>query len=122
MIANTLLGSPLFAADAGRFWPLLCLAAALIVGAVVIVLVGRWRKASATLGPSASDELAQYRALYEQGAISEEEYRKLRALLGGEIRKNLDVPGKAPAPASDKVQASPPPADEPPPTGIRPTE
>jgi hypothetical protein len=124
MIASTPLGSPLFA-EVGRFLPLLYLAAALIIGAVVIVLVGRWRKSSATLGPSASDELAQYRALYEQGAISEEEYRKLRSLLGGEMRKNLDVPGKAPAPAADKVQPSPPPpaADEPPPaTGIRPPE
>jgi hypothetical protein len=122
MIASTLAGSPLFAADAGRFLPLLYLAAALIVAAVVIVLVKRWRQSTATLGPSASDELAQYRALYEQGAISEEEYKKLRSLLGGEIRKNLDVPGKAAAPVSDKVQTSPPPADEPPPTGIRPTE
>jgi len=122
MIASTLFGSPLFAANGKQFLPLLYLAAALIVGAVLIVLVGRWRKGSATLGPSASDELAQYRALYEQGAISEEEYKKLRSLLGGEIRKHLDVPGKPSPPASDKVQPSPPRADEPPPaTGIRPT-
>jgi hypothetical protein len=122
MIASTLLRSPVFAATDGRqFLPLLYLAAALIVGAVVIVLVGRWRKGSATLGPTASDQLAQYRALYERGEISEEEYKKLRSLLGGEIRKNLDVPGRPPA-ADDRVQAGPPPADEPPsPTGIRPT-
>jgi Flp pilus assembly protein TadB len=39
MIANTSLGSPLFAAGAGRFLPLLYLAAALIVGAVGIVVM-----------------------------------------------------------------------------------
>lgn len=124
MIASTLLRSPVFAASDGRqFLPLLYLAAALIVGSVVIVLVGRWRRNTAALSPSASDQLAQYRALYERGAISEEEYKKLRSLLGGEIRKNLDVPGRPSPPAvDDKVQANPPLTDEPPPsTGIRPT-
>lgn len=144
MIASILPGPPLFAApvDGRNFLPLLWMAAALIVGAVIIVLVGRWRKRSANLGPSASDELAQYRALYEQGAISEEEYKKLRSLLGGEIRKNFalsprpatlasaaqpapsgavtSAPPIAPA-ASDEAPPPPPPTDEPPATGIRPT-
>jgi hypothetical protein len=30
--------------------------------------------------------------LYDQGVITEEEFRSLRARLGGEIRKGLDLP------------------------------
>src|SRR5262245_14998152 len=122
MAASILLWSPLFAADGRNFLPLLYLAAALLVGALVIVLVGRWRKGNSNLSPNASDELAQYRALYEQGAISEEEYKKLRSLLGGEIRKNLDLaPRPAPPAPAAAERVQPPPTDEPPATGIRPT-
>jgi hypothetical protein len=118
-----LTGSPLVAADARNFLPLLYLAAALVVGALVIYLVSCWRRSGATLGPSPSDELAQYRALYERGAISEEEYRKLRSVLGGEIRKTLELPRTAPPAAASDVAASPPAAStegDPPTSGIRP--
>ena len=50
---------------------------------------------------SASDQLAQYRLLYEQGAISEEEFNSLRSLLGGELRRSA----RKPAPATE---ATPP--------------
>src|SRR5262245_51065741 len=107
-----------------NFLPLLYVLAALVVGIVVIALANRWRRRGGNYTISASDQLAQYRQLYEQGAISEEEFSKLRSLLGGEIRKGLDLT-KAKAPpapaAADKVQTQPPPTDEPPATGIRPT-
>jgi len=134
MTPGTLFASiPVAAADGRNFLPLLYLAAALVVGAVVIVLVGRWRKGEARLTPTASDELAQYRALYERGAISEEEYRKLRSILGGELRKGLDLaprplaPSPPPPAAGHDVQAQQqpqqqPPRDEPPATGIKPPE
>src|SRR5262245_25683325 len=120
MVASILTGSPLFAADLKTFLPLLYLVAAIIVGAVVLVLISKWRRSNAPLGPSASDQLAQYRTLYEQGAISQEEYRKLRSLLGSELRKDLNLaPPAAPPPAPDaRIQS---PQDEPPSTpGIRP--
>ena len=113
----------LLAATLRDFLPLVYLLAATCVGVLAILLVNRWRKGGANLTPSASDQLAQYRALYEKGAISEEEYRRLRSLLGGEIRRNLDVPGKPSSPAGAAPVPPPtPPASEPPPdTGIRPT-
>src|SRR4051794_27185815 len=108
-MAVTILDSPTFAAaDLKTFLPLVYLVAALLIGAVVIVLVGRWRRARPSLGPSASEQLAKYRTLYEQGTISQEEYNKLRSLLAGEIRKNLDLPVPA-----DKAA---PPGDQPPST------
>ena len=125
MTATVPISPVLAAADQLKnFLPLLYVLAALVVGVIVIMLANRWRKKGGDFTISASDQLAQYRALYEQGVISQEEYNKLRSLLGGEIRKGLDLPSPAPpAPAvrSDQVTPQTPPADEPPPTGIRPT-
>lgn len=121
MIAWILVPSPVLAIDLGKFAPLLYLAGALLLGAFAVVLAARWRKNSTALNLSASDELARYRLLYEQGAISKEEFEKLRGLLGGELRKSL---GASPAPKpdvppSESIQPKP---DEPPPeTGIRPS-
>src|SRR5262245_38001523 len=123
MVTSVLIRSPVLAADGRAFLPFLYLAVALLLGAVVVVLVAKWRRSRPALSPSASDQLAQYRLLYEQGAISEEEFKKLRALLGGELRKNLDLsPAPRPAQPAASEQMQPPTEPEPPPaTGIRPT-
>ncbi|HEY7426333.1 MAG TPA: SHOCT domain-containing protein [Gemmataceae bacterium] len=100
----------------------LCLAAALLVGAVVIALVNRWRRQSeATEDLSPSAQLAHFRSLYEAGTISQEEFDRLRAFLGGQMRETLGVP----APPPPETPAKPPPEQgEQPPnnpeTGIRP--
>jgi hypothetical protein len=122
MASCILIRSPLWAADIGRFLPLLYLAAALILGAVVIYLISRWRRTNPRLSPSDSEQLAQYQLLRKQGAISEEEYRKLRSVLGGEIRRSAGLPsrdeGIAPLPPDP---SPPPPSKEPPPeSGIKP--
>ena len=94
-----------------------CLAVALLLAALVIELVRRWaRKRDET--PSASDQLAQYRALYRRGEISQEEFDRLRAVLGGEILPGAKAPApKPPAPASGPLNGPPrtPPTD-----GLRP--
>ena len=69
--------------------PAMSLVGALLLGAVVIALVRRRLRMDA-VRPDAGNELARYRALYEQGAISEQEYRSLRALLGGELKRSLE--------------------------------
>ena len=76
----------------------LCLSTALLVAAIVLALINRWRKRGdleADLSPSA--QLAQFRSLYEAGEISKEEFERLRVLLGGRMRRELGVP----PPASD---------------------
>ena len=99
----------------------LCLAAALLVGALVIALVSRWRRRSEAkddLSPSA--QLAHFRSLYEAGTISQEEFERLRNLLGTQMRQTFGIPAPA---AEQKVKpplgenGQPP---EAPPTGIRP--
>ncbi len=99
----------------------LYLAGALLLAAIVVALVSRWRRRSGDECLTPRDQLTHFRSLYERGTISAEEFQRLRALLTGE----------APAPAGPKkpdgpVNPSPggvPPAGEtpqPPPDGIRP--
>lgn len=86
-----------------------CLAVALLVAAAVIEFVRRWRqRGEKTLTPS--DQLAAYRALYNRGEISQEEFDRLRDALGGEIRRSAAPPApppSAPAPATRDVPAPP---------------
>lgn len=95
----------------------LCLVAALLVAAIVVALVKRWRhqrEAEEDLSPNA--QLAHFRSLYEKGTISQEEFERLRALLGARMRDSLGVPRKAP-PAPPEPERQPP---DKPDTGIRP--
>jgi hypothetical protein len=111
----------------------LYLGGTLLAGAVVIALVKRWRKRADSEGLSPSAQLAQFRSLYEEGAISKEEFERLRSLLGGQMRQDLNVPARRPAPAPQGQAAGTPegptpqgPGPEaprpagPPETGIRP--
>jgi len=108
--------------------PAMALVGALLLGALVIAIVRRRLRPDET-PPDLGSELARYRALYEQGAISEQEYHSLRALLGGELRRSMGA-GKAPRPATDPpqgIQTTPdasPGSDVPntPSDGIRPAE
>lgn len=129
MAANVLPATVVVAAfDPSLMIPALALIGALLVGALLIAFFRQWQKADKPLGPSASDQLAEFRSLYEKGVISEEEFKRLRAKLGGEIRQviNLLAPSAAP-PAGLTEAITPTPAPEKPPdlngppdTGIRP--
>jgi hypothetical protein len=88
------------------------LAGALLAAAAVIEAVRRWRqRGEKPLTPS--DQLATYRALYNRGEISQEEFDRLRDALGGEIRRAAAPPPAAPASIPQNGQS--PPTD-----GVRP--
>ena len=103
----------LLALDRSILLPGLLLVGALLLGAILIALVGRWRKRSGPETLDASAQLAGFRSLYEQGALSQEEFDRLRALLGGQLRHEFDVP---PRPAAPEKPA-PGPASPSPPSG-----
>jgi hypothetical protein len=99
----------------------LCLAAALLVAAAVIAVVRRWwqrRNATEDLSPSA--QLAHFRSLYETGAISQEEFERLRTLLGGRMRESLGVPPPAAAKPAKPAPGENGQEPDKPETGIRP--
>jgi len=92
---------------------------ALLIGALVITVVNRWRKkAAGSESLSAVDQLAHFRTLFEQGELSEEEFNQLRAVLGGKIRRKR---GEAKHPELQPPEPPPPKEPEPPETGLRPS-
>jgi hypothetical protein len=92
-------------------WAALALVAAVLLGVAIIVWVQRWRKRAAELtDPDA--ELTNYRALFEQGLLSAEEWERIRARLEG---KKPQATPPAP-PANGPPQHGPP--DPPPGQGM----
>jgi putative oligomerization/nucleic acid binding protein len=101
----------LAAAPAGKFSfldpsvliPTLALAGALLVMAVIIAQVQRWRKRQDSETFTTHDQMASFRVLYERGELSQEEYDRIRQRLLVQIRK-----GKAGQPALPPVRKEPP--------------
>ena len=71
--------------------PTMSIVGVLLFGAVVIALFRRRLRLDESR-PEAGNELARYRALYEQGELSEKEYHSLRTLLAGELRQSVAGP------------------------------
>jgi Short C-terminal domain len=96
------------------------IAAVLLVVAMLIHVVKTWRKRMAGRPMTyPGEQLSSFRALYERGELSREEYERIRAKLGQKLRKALEVPGPAAAPAAEATaEAQTPPA--PPAEGPRP--
>jgi len=100
-------------------WASLGLVGALILGAIVISMVERWRKRSDAAGLGAGDQLSHFRELYEQGVLTKEEFEQIRAQLAGKLREELHL--KDAPPAEPSATESPPlNVTEPPPNGLRP--
>ena len=105
-------------------WASLALVGALLLGAVLISLVERWRKRSASAGLTAGDQLSHFRELYARGVLTKEEFEQIRAQLADKLREEMQLKEAAPAqatappepsrqagpPSSDGIQSSEPPA------------
>jgi hypothetical protein len=103
------------AGPTARFlWPTLALVGALLAGAVIIALFERWRKRPPNEGLSAGDQLSHFRNLYEQGAMSKEEFEAVKVQLSGKLRDELKL---TPPPAESPPTAEPTQPPEPPTNG-----
>jgi len=127
----TVPATALLAADyTALIWTGVYLAGALLLGAIVIAAFSKWFRRDVSDTLSASDQLAQFRSMYEKGELSEDEFNRLRAKLGSELRRDLGAPVTTPAlPAEDlarspvSTQTAPGaqvPQEPPPETGITP--
>lgn len=94
----------LWAADSSRnltiLWTSLPIIGAMLIGAGIIAWVKRWREQPRSFNLTASDELAHFRSLYDKGELSAEEFTRLQTVLGERIKKELDIPAAATAPAA----------------------
>ncbi len=110
--------------DPSVIWYGGALALALLVFALTIELLRRYFRSDRNDRLSASDQLAQYRTLYEEGTLSEEEFNRLRAVLSDEIRGAPRKPEPAAnvTPATPTTNTAPRDSDRPTPpeTGIKP--
>jgi hypothetical protein len=97
----------------------LYLVGALLAGAIVIAAVSRWRRRQDKERSSPGEQLAHFRALYEEGTISAEEFARLRTLLTGQLHATTVGP-KPPASAPPESSPSPPGNGQAPEDGIRP--
>jgi len=108
------------------FLTTLILIGVLLLGAMVIAVVDRWRKRSRQDRPDTGDQLSHFRSLYDRGELTPEEFERIRSKLGAKLRQELNVPGKGEAkpdvsaatatpagpekPADEKPQPPEPPA------------
>src|SRR5579884_730494 len=94
--ANKPSGSPL---DKPEFiWGTAALAGTLLVGAIVVLLVDRWRKRALLEEKRSGEELTSFRAMYERGEITEEEYNRVRQRVADRVK--VKKPAVPPAPAA----------------------
>jgi hypothetical protein len=82
--------------DPRLLWLTLALAAAILIGVLLIAWIDRWRKRSGCERLSANEQLANFRELYEQGELNHEEFERIRATLSPQLRQELDGPMSSP--------------------------
>ena len=83
------------------------LMATLLVGALILSYVDRWRKRQlADDSTSDVDQLGSFRAMYERGELSKEEYERVRAKVALRIKEKI-------APKATPVQPAESPKQEP---------
>jgi Short C-terminal domain len=89
-------------------WTTLSLVAVLLLGAVVLFFVDRWRKRSRQDRPDTGDQLSHFRSLYDRGELSREEFEQIRAKLGAKLKQEMKIPAKSDA--AETTEPSAPPA------------
>jgi hypothetical protein len=89
------------------------LAGVLILGGMIIARIDRWRKRQMEHEDDAPEHLGSFRAMYERGELSKEEYDRVLLRMATRIGAK---PKPAIAPAASSPSTEPPANEEPPPT------
>ncbi|HXG09920.1 MAG TPA: SHOCT domain-containing protein [Gemmataceae bacterium] len=105
----------------GLWWHYVVLLGVALVAVLAVYGFMRWWRRKGPDRLSASEQLSQFRKLYEQGQLSQEEFERLRALLGERMKREMEgqssVPDQRVGPASPPQPAPSPPPDAPRPPG-----
>ena len=101
-------------------WGTAGLAVALLVGALLVYLADRWRKRQAASVADAAGELTDFRAMFERGEITEQEYARLRDRVARRVKvpapETVLPPRNAPATTPNAPETAPTPNQTLPPT------
>jgi hypothetical protein len=92
------------------FWLSIALIGVIALGALVVAVLGRWRKLPTEEKLSANEQLAHFRELYEEGEISQGEYDRIRTTLEKQLRAEANLPPR-PEPNAGEAPPSPPQAE-----------
>jgi len=88
------------------------LAGTLLVAAVVVWAVDRWRKRITSETGRSGEELTSFRAMYERGEITEEEYNRVRNKVASRVKPapagSAPAAAPGPGPAAGGQPAAPP--------------
>jgi len=87
-------------------WGIAGLALALLAGAFLVYLTDKWRKRVAAQSVDTSQELTEFRRMFERGEITEEEYAKLRDRVAQRVKAPPPVPAAALIPVSQQLAPS----------------
>jgi hypothetical protein len=100
--------------DPRLLWACLALVGAVLVGALAISIVDRWRKRSDHQSHRVGDQLEHFRTLYERGELSSEEFERIRGLLQQRLVRELEARGReeSATPAQESLPKPPPPQAE----------
>jgi hypothetical protein len=107
---NVLLGAEKGLLDV--FDPRLLLAGGMLSGslllfAIILVLVKRWRKKQEVIMPSTHEQLNSYRQLFDEGGLTKEEFDRIRLRLLERMRKETGLGEKPAAPAEGAAEPKP---------------
>ncbi len=97
--------------DPQLLWATLALIATLLLAALVLAWLDRWRKRPDRDTLTPADELSAFRQSYDRGELSQEEYERIRATLAPKVRAQVNLPpkpvagGGSPAPGSGPADA-----------------
>lgn len=122
----SMIGVWLAAADAGAparpssagfpiLWAVLPLVGIILLAAAIVALVQRWRRQASPERLTVSEQLSQFRSLYEAGELSAEEFARIRSRLGAQLKQELEIP-----PGPGDGGTTPPPPNPDPDPNIRP--
>jgi hypothetical protein len=95
--------------DPRLIWAALALVGVILLGALIITWVDRWRRRPTPAGPNAAHQLTYFRSLYERGELNSDEFKIIENRLTARAMKQMNVTDPGATQAAPDATAKPPP-------------
>ena len=94
----------------------------LFAGAFLLLFIDRWRKRQFRTADESTESLTSFRAMYERGELSEEEYQRVRARVAAKVKHEVAMSNPSMAAKPDAGAAAKPPDEASPRSGETPAD